>query len=180
LDGFEHNVLTGEKREYVKITKDYALEAAKAFADLPGSSEPFRFIYVSGEGATHDPGRFSPIFARVKGETELALAELRKSNAKLWTDTVRPGMVDPIDHEAIKPFIPNSERPLAYRLGEQVLAPVMRTMLKSHVSPTEPLGRFMTDMAMGKYDGKLSGNGVIRVGDSSIVENVGFRRLFGL
>ena len=33
-------------REYVKITKDWPLEAAKAFAGL---KEPFKFVYVSGK-----------------------------------------------------------------------------------------------------------------------------------
>jgi len=130
---------------------------------------------------THSPGRFTPIFSRVKGETELALAELRQTNPKLWTDSVRPGMVDPIHHEAIKPFIPGGQdRPFAYRVGEQVLAPVVRAISKGRVSPTQPLGEFLTGMAMGKYDGKLSGNGFIKVGESVVVENVGFRKLMRL
>lgn len=32
-------------RDYVKITKDYTLEAAKAFSGL---NDPFKFVYVSG------------------------------------------------------------------------------------------------------------------------------------
>lgn len=36
-------------REYVKITLDYPLAAAKAFAGL---SDSFNFVYVSGEGVT--------------------------------------------------------------------------------------------------------------------------------
>ena len=36
-------------REYIRITHDYPLAAAKAFANLSGKSK-FNFIYVSGEG----------------------------------------------------------------------------------------------------------------------------------
>ena len=97
-------MLTFSTREYVKITKDYTLEAAKAFANILENTEPFRFVFVSGEGATHTPGRFSPIFARVKGETELALAEMSKTTPTLRTDTVRPAIVDSVAHEAIQPF----------------------------------------------------------------------------
>lgn len=40
-------ILTSLSREYVKITVDYPLAAAKAFSGL---SDSFNFVYVSGEG----------------------------------------------------------------------------------------------------------------------------------
>jgi hypothetical protein len=167
-------------REYVKITKDYALEAAKAFADIPGisDSQPFRFIFVSGEGVTHTPGRFTPIFSRVKGETELALAEMLKMTPKLRADSVRPAMVDAFAHDAIKPFLP--ERSWAFRASQTTLGPVVRALFQAHVSPTKELGEFLTGMAMGKFDSQLSGKGIINVGESTVVENVAFKRLTGL
>ncbi|KAK6211227.1 nucleoside-diphosphate-sugar epimerase [Colletotrichum tabaci] len=169
------------KEDYVKITKDYALEAAKAFADLPPKDEPFRFVYVSGEGATQQPGRFSAIFARVKGETETLLSEMRAANPRLRAESVRPAFVDCAHHDAIKPYVPNPG--VLYNLMNAYLGPLTRTFLPSFVSPTEVLGRFMTEMAMGKFDDGLAagGKGIITLnGGLRIVENVGFRRLAGL
>lgn len=165
-------------REYVKITKDYALAAAESFATLPPDSEPFRFIYVSGEGTTFEPGRFTPIYARVKGETEIALSEMRAANPRLHAESVRPGMVDGVDHVAIKSYVP--ERSTLLRATTAVLGPPIRAFRKNGVSPTEPLGRFLTEMAMGKYEGKLTGPGIQTVRKLRVIENVGFRRLYGL
>ena len=78
-------------REYVKITKDYALRAAEAFRALGTPERPFNFVYVSGEGSTLTPGRFTPIFGRVKGETEKALAEMRSAEpASFHACSVQP------------------------------------------------------------------------------------------
>lgn len=60
------------------------------------------------------------------------------------------------------------------------LGPVVRRVWKRGHSPTEVLGPFLTDMAMGKVDAKLEGPGAFRLGPSWIVENVGFRRIMGL
>ncbi|WYZ44932.1 hypothetical protein EsH8_VIII_000248 [Colletotrichum jinshuiense] len=169
------------KEEYVKITKDYALAAAKAFETLPPGEEPFRFVYVSGEGATQKPGRFSAIFARVKGETETLLSELRAANPRLQTESVRPAFVDLANHDAIKPYAPNPGALL--NLTNVFLGPPVRFLAPSFVSPTEVLGKFMTEMAMGKFDPELAtgGRGIITLnGGLRVVENVGFRRLAGL
>ncbi|KAK1657007.1 nucleoside-diphosphate-sugar epimerase [Colletotrichum godetiae] len=169
------------KEEYVKITKDYTLEAAKAFANLPPDNEPFRFIYVSGEGATQTPGRFSAIFARVKGETETLLSEMRAANPRLRAESVRPAFVDKAGHKAVETYAPNAGA--LYNTMNMFLGPVIRTALPSFVSPTEVLGRFMAEMAMGKVDDGLAagGKGIITLnGGLRVVENVGFRRLAGL
>ena len=183
--------------EYVKITKDYTLAAARSFATLrssPSSSsdgdakqqqqqqqqqKPFRFIYVSGEGATQTPGRFSAIFARVKGETEQALADLtRELPASLQADSVRPAFVDPSRHDAIKPYIPDPG--MLYRVGMVPLGPLIRNAFRGMHSPTEQLGTFLTQMATGKLDGKLEGPGAFKLGPSWVIENVGLRRVMGL
>ncbi|OLN87587.1 Protein fmp52, mitochondrial [Colletotrichum chlorophyti] len=169
------------KEEYVKITKDYTLEAAKAFATLPPDNEPFRFIYVSGEGATQEPGRFSAIFARVKGETETLLSEMRAANPRLQAESIRPAFVDKINHDEIKPYVPY-KGPID-TFGNRFLGPVVRAILPSFVSPTEVLGKFMVEMAMGKVDSQLAagGKGIVTLnGGLRVVENVGFRRLAGL
>ncbi|KAG7124996.1 Leucinostatins biosynthesis cluster protein T like [Verticillium longisporum] len=65
------------KEDYVTITKDYPLAAAKAFANLASADEPFRFVYVSAGGATQTPGFLTPYYGVVKGEAETLLSELR-------------------------------------------------------------------------------------------------------
>src|SRR5436309_10924162 len=83
------------KEDYIKITKDYTLEAAKAFS---GPSDNFKFVYVSGEGATTTPGMFTPLFGRVKGDTEAALLDLGKKMPTLKVFSLRPGAVDRSSH----------------------------------------------------------------------------------
>jgi uncharacterized protein YbjT (DUF2867 family) len=167
------------KEEYIKITKDYSLAAAKSFAGLSTSaSHPFRFIYVSGEGATQDPGRFSAIFARTKGETEQALANLTAELPTLRADSVRPAFVDASNHEAIKNYIPDPG--MLYKIGMYPLGPVIRNGYKVMHSPTEVLGNFLTQMAMGTVDGNLEGKGAFTLGQSWVIENAGFRRIMGL
>ncbi|KAI8243405.1 Botcinic acid biosynthesis cluster B protein 16 [Colletotrichum sp. SAR 10_99] len=177
--GISQNKVT--KEEYMKITKDYTLAAAKAFAELPPNNEPFRFVYVSGEGATQKPSMFSAIFARVKGETETLLSEMRAANPRLQAEAIRPAFVDAQKHTAIKQYIPDPG--MVYNAANVMIGPLTRTLVPSFVSPTEYLGKFMTEMAMGKHDASLAagGQGIIPLnGGLRIVENIGFRRLVGL
>lgn len=165
-------------REYVKITKDYAVAASQAFQGLAHENEPFRFVYVSGAGATTEPGRFSAIYARVKGETEIALAALRKQNPLLHTSSVRPAGVDPTAHEAIKQYIPAP--PLVYRALLPFLLTPIRVGMPSFHSPTLELGRFLTEMAMGKYSVSSPAKDIAMIGEFPILENSAFRRLGGV
>ncbi|KAJ5690205.1 hypothetical protein N7462_004597 [Penicillium macrosclerotiorum] len=168
------------KEQYVKITKDYALAAANAFSTLKPSNPPFRFIHVSGEGATQAPGRFSAIFARVKGEVESLLGELSAKNPNAFrADSVRPAFVDPANHDAIKPYIP-SNNGILYDVGLHILGPGIRHLYQSMHSPTHQLGPFLTDMAMGRIDSRLQGPGVFRLGGGWVIENKGMRRILGL
>ena len=171
-------MLTTGNREYVKITKTFALAAAEAFQRLPAEGEPFRFVFVSGDGATFRPGRFTPIFGRVKGETELALAEMRRANPLLLADTVRPGIVDPAGHTSILDFIPPYT---AFKKAVgAVLVPVLRPVMRGYWSPTEPLGQFLTEMALGKWDSRLTASEFEKVGDFAVVTCGDIRRLKGL
>lgn len=163
--------------EYVKITKDYTIAAAKSFATLTTTpSEPFRFIYVSGEGATQTPGRFSAIFARVKGETEKQLSDMTAEMPNLRADSVRPGFVDARQHKAVLPYIPDPG--LGYKVGAALLTPLIPLMKGMH-SPTDHLGAFLTNMAMGKLDSQLEGPGAFKLGNSWIVGAAGVRRVSG-
>jgi hypothetical protein len=147
----------------------------------PHKTQPFHFVYVSGDGATFAPNYFTPFFGRVKGETELALAELQKLNAStLRATTVRPGFVDWTGHAELKPYLPAIG---AFKnVAGSIISPVFRYGLKSKWTPTEPLGRFLTGMATGMWDDALDGGeGVQRLpGGFTVVENSGLRRLIGL
>jgi nucleoside-diphosphate-sugar epimerase len=164
------------KEDYIKITKDYTLEAAKAFSGL---SDNFKFVYVSGEGATTTPSMFTPFFGRVKGETEAALLDLGKRTPTLKVFSLRPGAVDPYAHpEVVKAVAAKLKtRSLWYRTGDRVLLPALRAAYKSMVSPTKDLGRVLTDLAMGSGE-PLEGKGI--VGEGRTITNAGFRRLAGL
>ncbi|KAI1025918.1 hypothetical protein LB503_006921 [Fusarium chuoi] len=163
--------------EYVTITKDFPVAAAKAFSKISPTKEPFRLIYVSGHGATLEPTSFTPIFGRVKGETERALSELH-APTKFHVESVRPAGVDATNHEAIKPYIPNPG--MLYNAMYLLMGPFMRTALQSLHSPTEKLGPFLMSMAMGKYDKQLEagGNDISSINGSRILENVAFQRLY--
>lgn len=167
-------------REYVKITKDFTLRAAEAFQTLGTEEQPFNFVYVSGEGSTLEPGRFTPIFSRVKGETEKALAEMRKANPNFHASSIRPAFVDAAEHDAIKPYVPVRGFSTSAMLA--VLGPPVRSFVKGSWSPTLPLGRFMTEMAMGRWDEQMRAGGpsVEKLGEFPILGNVAFRRLAGL
>ncbi|KAI0450060.1 hypothetical protein F5B21DRAFT_448502 [Xylaria acuta] len=166
------------KEEYVKITKDYALAATQAFQCLANENEPFNFVYVSGRGATQNPGRFTPIFGRVKGETEIALAALRKQNPLMHASSVRPGAVDGTAHEAIQKYIPT--RPLSYRMMAPLILAPIRAGIPSMHCPTSELGRFLTEMAMGKHPITSPAQDIARIGEFPLLENSAFRRLAGL
>lgn len=167
-------------REYVKITKDYTLRAAEAFQTLGSEEQPFNFVYVSGEGSTLEPGRLTPIFGRVKGETEKALAEMRRTNPSFHASSIRPAFVDAAQHDAIKPYIP--AKGLAWGAMMAVVGPPVRSFAKGSWSPTLPMGRFMTEMAMGRWDEGMRAGGpaVEKIGEFPILGNAAFRRLAGL
>lgn len=162
--------------DYVAITKDYTLEAAKAFSSL---SDNFKFVYVSGEGATSKPGMFTPLFGRVKGQTEAALLEMSKETPSLKVFSLRPGVVDPYGQPDVLRAVEGKlqARPLWYRAASSVLLPMMRTCCETTVSPTKDLGRVLTDLAMGNGE-PLKGRGI--EGEGRTVTNAGFRRLAGI
>jgi hypothetical protein len=170
-----------DKEAYVKITKDYAIEAAKAFSTLSDSeAEPFRFVYVSGTGATQTPGRFSALFAGVKGETETILSEMDAKTPTLRVDSPRPAAVDATQHPTIQPYIPDPGVVHKVMLG--LLGPPIRTFYKSAHSPTPMLGEFLTKLAMNKFDdGRIAtAPGAWKLGPSWVLENSAIRNLMGL
>jgi hypothetical protein len=131
-------------------------------------------IYL-GEGATTEPGMFTPMFGKVKGEAENALLELSKTTPSLKPYSLRPGGVDPTYHPEIQPFIP-SNGSFMFKTAK-ALRPVFRAVATNMVSPTKELGQVLVDLAVS--DGKpLQGKGVL--GEGRTISNVGMRRLAGL
>ncbi|KFY74279.1 hypothetical protein V499_05684 [Pseudogymnoascus sp. VKM F-103] len=142
------------KEEYEKITVDYPLAAAKAFAGL---NDPFTFVYVSGEGAAVTPTRSTPNYGLVKGRAEAALLALQKVTPSLRHYSVRPGYVDPSGHPA-QEFMP--ARKWWLKGLETVVAPPLRWFWSGMVSPAGELGEVLTDLAVGggkKFDEREKG-----------------------
>lgn len=131
---------------------------------------PFSFVYVSGEGATHNPGRFTPIFGRVKGQTEKALFDLHKANPNFRPYLVRPAGVDYREHTEIHPFIPHQALyKRAFLTGLNVY--------KSMLTPTRQMGKVFTELAMSRGE-PVEGRDVQMEG--RLLPNVAIRRLSGL
>lgn len=158
------------RREYFEITHDYPLAAAKAFSTLHPDSH-FAFVYVSAEGATQAPGMFTSHFARVKGQTETTLFEFAKQNPMFNVYNVRPGGVDWLGQPEIQPFIPKQA------LYKRVLVPPLNVVYKGLMTPTRPMGKIMTELAMSKGE-PLQGSGVEMEG--TVLTNAGIRRMAGL
>lgn len=92
---------------------------------------------------------------------------------------MRPAYVDTAnDPEVLKVMLSRPEQQTwKARSLHTVFGPVMRNVFTSSDSPTQYLGKFLTDVAKG--DGKpLSENGVS--GNGRIIPNVVFRKLVGL
>ncbi|KAL8841871.1 MAG: hypothetical protein Q9170_000744 [Blastenia crenularia] len=165
--------------EYNVITLDYPLAAAKAFASL---SPSFNFVYVSGEGVTRSPGRFTPLFSRVKGEAETSLLALRSEHPGLSIWNARPAFIDESQHP-----LKEGPSPWPKRLADRA-SPVWRAVWPNGVSPTGPLAGVLVRCAQeteSKEDikGDMGGSGlVIEEGETTgvLLTNVGIRRLAGL
>ncbi|KAL6250482.1 hypothetical protein RBB50_002784 [Rhinocladiella similis] len=185
------------KEKYLEITKEYTLNAARAFAGLDrgpsaggeGEGEDasgnakgrkkFKFIYVSGEGATQTPGRLTPLFGRVKGETETALINLAKEPGlrnRLGVYSVRPAGVDGTNQPWIWRKIMRDQRSVFQRVVLANLLPPIRVLgRESWLSPTEELGRVLVEMALSEKEDGYQGGGV--TGEGRILGNAFLRRL---
>ncbi|KAF2854491.1 hypothetical protein T440DRAFT_415744 [Plenodomus tracheiphilus IPT5] len=158
------------KQQYVEITHDYPLAAARAFATLH-PERPFAFVHVSGEGATQKPSMFTPRFGRVKGQIESALFELGMQNAMFKVYNVRPAGVDPTGHPEIHPFIPHQAA------SKRLLVAGLGVVYQSMLTPTRPMGRIMTELAISNGE-PLEGSDAGMAG--RLVPNAALRRMAGL
>ncbi len=177
--GISQNEVSAE--DYLTITRDYALAAAKALGSNPTkeAGKPFKFVYVSGEGATNTPGRFTPTFARVKGETEKALFDMNASAEypDLRVYSARPGAVDPGADPAVAEAT-SVKRRTGTRKFEAYLMPAFRALYSSLVSPTKQLGAVLTELALKDGERMQDGPGI--GGEGRTIGNVALRKMAGL
>ncbi|PGH36643.1 hypothetical protein GX50_00505 [[Emmonsia] crescens] len=159
------------KEEYITITKDYPLAAARAFNTL---ADTFKFVYISGTFlATTKPGTFTQLFATVKGECEQSLLDMSKGNTSFKPYSLRPAFVDSSSDAAVREATANRQLPLIYRaIG--AFGPLFRAFLPGIVSPTQEIGMVATALAMG--DGKILGGSGISEG-GRILSNEAIRRI---
>lgn len=104
---------------------------------------------------------------------------MRAANPRLAAESVRAGGVDATDHPAIRPYLPNPG--LLYNIMDHTLMPAIRTFYRGLHAPTEPLGRFLVETAMGKHESGLAAADIVTLnGGLRLVENGAFRRMMGL
>lgn len=163
-------------RTYKEITHTYAIRAAQSFAPLTRPS-PFKFIYVSGEGATQTPSALTPMFGTIKGQTESDLIALSSQSEydNLRVINVRPAAVDSSEHEEIAEFVP--KRGLLLKVMDFTLVPLIKGLRRDMLTPTRNLGEVCTQLVTGDGE-KLEGKGVVGT-EGRILSNVALRRLGG-
>jgi uncharacterized protein YbjT (DUF2867 family) len=125
--------------EYRRITHDFALAAARI---LRAQSPQAAFHFISGEGASVD-SRF--MWARVKGETERALAPF---DAVCW----RPGLID---------GMPSASEPQMYKFMRPLGRVLLKPFRSMYVTGAD-IGRAMLVATAGNVRGRTIGNAEIR------------------
>lgn len=93
--GISQNVVS--KEEYIKITYDYAVAAAKTIVQ---ANNKLRFLFLSGRGADNTE-KTKILFGKIKGRTENALKELPLQ--KLYI--ARPAAILPVYKQKNLAFI---------------------------------------------------------------------------
>ena len=129
---------------------------------------------------TRTPGRFSALFARVKGETEKSLLAISSENPGLRVFNVRPGFIDPTQGLPLR----EGQQPFMFR-AMNFAAPAIRALAPSHVIPTGSLANVLVRCveekgSLDEIRSKMNGVGCIIEGDNILLENTGIRRLAGL
>ncbi|OJJ08482.1 hypothetical protein ASPVEDRAFT_144479, partial [Aspergillus versicolor CBS 583.65] len=165
--------------DYVKVTQDYPLAAAKA---LSGLSDLFKFVYVSSGGANPSPTSLTPFYGHIQGRTETTLLLLPSSgHPSLKPFSVRLRYVDPANDPSawetitLRPDWHALETSITYGL----MGPVLRLLAPAFVFPTRVVGSFITGLAMGNGE-SLPGDQEGVNGGGRIIWNRAMREMSGL
>ncbi|KAJ6520161.1 hypothetical protein C8R45DRAFT_853682 [Mycena sanguinolenta] len=154
------------KEEYVRITHDYPLAAAKAFSTLSNNNK-FNFVYVSGEGADPTEKTFT-YFGKIKGRAEVGLAALPTTHSSLRVFNVRPGYVAPGDHKKLSALS---------RVGLAVAGSIFQ-LIPSQISPPDVLAKVLVDIVTGDGNPLPPGKGIEDGGRT--VRCIAVRKMGGL
>ncbi|KAK5122893.1 hypothetical protein LTR85_003458 [Meristemomyces frigidus] len=157
-----------KKDDYTKITVDYPLAAAKAFAGL---GEHVNFVYMSGEGADMEE-KASTMFGRVKGRAEKTLLGLQEEYPSLKVYNVRPAMINPQGKYLAE------RKPTLQDRASTLLGGIVGVVWKSFEIPTDKLAKACVDLAVGDGEPIPAGQGVAAEG--RLLSNTALRRLAGI
>ncbi len=129
-----------EPERYREITYDYTMAAANAFAK---ESPDCVFHFLTGVG-TDPTGKSRMMWARVKGEAEVALANVGLAGVVCW----RPGWIHPFHPDGV-------------RRGSWLLHPLLSRFPGMVVSTIE-FGRAMLQATFeGKVEGVVDNRGIV-------------------
>ncbi|KAK4554167.1 hypothetical protein LTR86_008694 [Recurvomyces mirabilis] len=151
--------------EYTKITLDYPVAAAKAFAGL---GENVKFVYMSGEGADINE-KASMMFGRIKGRAERTLLGMQKELPSLKVYAIRPAVINPQGQYLAERKVTLQDRASTFLGG------LFSMMFPSLVIPTDALAKVCVDLAIGEGEPVGAGKGVAEEG--RLLSNTALRRL---
>ncbi|EPS37964.1 hypothetical protein H072_8324 [Dactylellina haptotyla CBS 200.50] len=158
-----------KESDYTKITVDYPLAAAQAFAGLNGGSS-FRFIYVSGDRA--DPsGGYPQMWSRIKGRAETLLLDMNKSTPSFAVYNVRPAIMDPGNNWTAQRTKSVKDKTIG------VAAALLRPIAPSQVTPLDKFSQVLVSLAVGDGRPVPEGKGVI---EGRTLLNTALRRMAGI
>ena len=154
--------------EYMKITVDYPVAAARALSTL---GDKMNFVYMSGEGASSEE-KSSMMFGRIKGRAENAILALSSDHPSLNVYNIRPATINP-QGNYLAERKPSTQDRLCTIVGG-----VFEKVWKSFVIPTDKLAKACVELAVS--DGKpiAAGPGVEKNG--RLLRNTALRRLAGM
>jgi dTDP-4-dehydrorhamnose reductase len=121
------------KEEYITITHDYTMAAAKA---MLAANPKICFVFVSGEGADQS-GKTKTLFGRVKGKAEKNLMQLNFDKLII----ARPA--------GIQPVTKNSRAPFLYKIF-YFFYPVFKILTPSKVITSVELAKAILQAAKNK------------------------------
>jgi len=140
------------EEEYTTLAHDMPLALLEALqksgvGEGREHDKPFRFIYLSGEGA--DPKEKShQMWARVKGRTEKDLASFCSTHSGLQAHILRPGyFFPPKEYPADR----ENQRSATAGCVDKVIGPVASTLIPNMVSPPSEMSQVAVAVAKGRW-----------------------------